>query len=280
MFGLTIVNGILIAKSPIFHGGNEKTGSVQLLNRIKFIVDGKPMEIPYISGNSVRGYLRRLVFQDFLHQVGYEIDVSKKQGQYLWHTLFSGGLLETVEEKNIGVIDIEFKKKVYTYIVPARLWGFAFQNQMIEGKLKVGHILPICRELKDYLPDNIEPKNSFYQLITHIFQTRRDELRTEREKEEQAIQMLIEYEVFSPGTMFYHEFRLEDADILEKAVLNRAISLWKKYPYIGGKSSIGFGELKINYDTSPLTDEKIYLDFLEKERDKIVEVLDSLASKL
>ena len=59
MFGVLCIPGILIAKSPVFHGGNEKTGSVQLLNRIKFLVNNEPIDIPYISGNSVRGYLRR-----------------------------------------------------------------------------------------------------------------------------------------------------------------------------------------------------------------------------
>lgn len=53
------IKGILTALSPVYHGGNEKTGSVVLLNRLKFIVDGKPTDVPIISGNQVRGRLRR-----------------------------------------------------------------------------------------------------------------------------------------------------------------------------------------------------------------------------
>ena len=48
-FGLVTYRGILKAKTPVFHGGNEKTGSVVLLNRIKFLTENGMEEIPIIS---------------------------------------------------------------------------------------------------------------------------------------------------------------------------------------------------------------------------------------
>jgi len=277
MFGVVTVRGTLRALAPVFHGGNEKTGSVVLLNRMRFIVGGEPVDVPFISGNSIRGYLRRLVFADFLKQVEYEVDVSKKEGLRLYHTLFSGGLLETVEEEESAVMDIEFKRRVLRYIPPARLWGFSFRNQMIEGRLRVGHALPVCVELRDFLPGDLNPQQSFYTMITRVYQTRRDELRVARQEGEQAVQMLIEYEAFAPGTVFHHEFRLEDPEAIDRAVLYRAIKLWEQYPFIGGKSAIGMGMLKLNYDLSVLgTDDKPYLEFLRENRDKVVEVLREL----
>ena len=282
VFRLLRLRGFLKAKSAVFHSGNEKTGSVVLLNRLKFIVDGEPVDVPYISGNAVRGILRRMVFKDMLDQIGYEIDVSKKGGQKLYHALFSGGILETVEESQ-GVIDIELKRKILNLIPPARLFGFSLGNQMIEGKLKVGHLLPICKELAEYLPDDIRPKNSFYELIGHVFQTRKDELRVERGEDEQAVQMLVEYEVFIPGTPFYHEIMLEDPTELDVSCLARVIELWKEKPFIGGKSSIGMGELKINYDFDKKSKQfekwfnsSLYLRFLEEERDEICLLLKGL----
>ena len=283
MFGLLRLQGCLKAKSPIHHGGNEKTGSVVLLNRLKFIVDGEPVDIPYISGNAVRGVLRRHIMADMLEQLDYEIDVSKKGGQKLYHALFSGGVLETVEETQ-GAIDIELKRKILNLLPPIRLFGFSYGNQMVEGKLKIGHLLPICTELKDYLPDNIQPKNSFYDYIGHVFQTRKDELRVEKTDEEQAIQMLIEYEVFVPGTMFWHEIKLEDPTPLDVATLARVIELWKQKPFIGGKSAIGHGELTIRYDFAPDSKQyeqwfnpKQYLEFLKERRDEICKLLDNLS---
>jgi len=272
-FGLLRIEGILRAVTPIHHGGNEKTGSVILLNRIKFLVDGEPMDIPFISGNAVRGVWRRLIFKDMLDQIEYEIDVSKKGGQKLYHAIFAGGVLETVDVSSSATIDVELKKRTLSLLIPARLFGFSIGNQSIEGRLKVGHLLPICKELNEYIP--VKSNKTIYEMISSMFQTRKDELKTEREKDEQAVQMLIEYEVFTAGTQFYHKVMLEDPTKIDISCLARVIELWKQKPFIGGKSSIGLGELEIDYKFDGKSDE--YLDFLKKKRDEICQLLDSLS---
>ena len=73
MFGLDNIKGIIFARSAIVHGGNEKTGSTVMLNRKKFIVNGKPKSIPVINGNAIRGNLRRKFMWDFLANIGYNV---------------------------------------------------------------------------------------------------------------------------------------------------------------------------------------------------------------
>jgi hypothetical protein len=97
------ITGILTALSPVFHGGSEKTGNVVLLNRLKFLVNGRPTDVPIISGNQVRGRLRRLLSRDFLELAGYQLDLSQRKHQKLYHTLFAGGVLTAVEEEESGV---------------------------------------------------------------------------------------------------------------------------------------------------------------------------------
>jgi CRISPR/Cas system CSM-associated protein Csm3 (group 7 of RAMP superfamily) len=269
-----------MALAPVFHGGNEKTGSVVLLNRLRFIVDGKPLDVPIISGNQVRGRIRRLLTRDFLELAGFKMDLSQKKDQKLYHTLFAGGVLTEAEEES-GTVDLTLKNKITEYVLPVRLLGCSYANQMIEGRLIVSHMLPVCRELRDYT--GIDSETSFYQLVTHAFQTRRDELRLERPKDEQAVQMMIEYECFAPGTMFYHEFILETTSQsleLDLSTLYRAVQLWKSEPYIGGKSSVGFGKLKLEYGFPQGTSEKTYLEFIEKNKDKILEALNELRGAL
>lgn len=278
-----VVRGILTALSPVFHGGSEKTGSVVLLNRLKFIVDGKPTDVPIISGNQVRGRLRRLLTTDFLELSGYRMDLGQKSYQKLYHTLFAGGVLEAVEEESgSAVVDLNLKFRIVKYILPLRLFGCSYANQMIEGRVLVGHMLPICRELKDYT--GVDSSISFYQLIARAFQTRRDELRATRtEEEEQAVQAMIEYECFAPGTRFYHEVRLEtsrDEGLLDLSTLYRAIELWKENPFIGGKSSVGFGKLRIEYEWPRPIDSRPYMEFVERNKDEIVKVLDELREAL
>jgi len=278
-----VIRGIHTALSPVFHGGSEKTGAVVLLNRLKFIVDGKPTDVPIISGNQVRGRLRRLLTADFLELAGYTMDLGQKSYQKLYHTLFAGGVLEAVEEESeSAVVDLNLKFRIVKYVLPLRLFGCSYANQMIEGRVLVGHMLPVCRELKDYT--GIESDISFYQLIARAFQTRRDELRVARtEEEEQAVQALIEYECFAPGTKFYHEIRLEttrEEELLDLSTLYRAVELWKQNPFIGGKSSIGFGKLRIEYEWPRPVNSKPYMEFVEKNRDEIVKVLEELREAL
>jgi len=276
-FGLLRIEGTITALSPIVHGGNEKTGATVLLRREKFIIDGKPVDVPMVSGNAIRGYLRRLVMADFLKQVDYAPDISKKGGLRLYHALFTGGLLETVDASSSGVIDIEFKKKVVSLIPPAVMFGFSFGNQTIESKLKVGKAIPIAKELAPFLPDRFKPERSFYELITTAFQTRKDDLKAGREKGEQAVQMIIEYEAFAAGTQFYHKFMIEDPTPLDEALFARMLELWEAKPFIGGKSSIGFGEIKFDYDFQGSSEP--YLKFLKEHRDEIVEVLETLEGR-
>jgi len=278
-----VIRGILTALSPIFHGGSEKTGAVVLLNRLKFIVDGKPTDVPIVSGNQVRGRLRRLLTADFLELASYRMDLGQKSYQKLYHTLFAGGVLEAVEEESeSAVVDLNLKFRIVKYILPLRLFGCSYANQMIEGRVLVGHMLPICRELKDYT--SVDSSISFYQLIARSFQTRRDELRVARtEEDEQAVQALIEYECFAPGTKFYHEIRLEttkDEELLDLSTLYRTVELWRENPFIGGKSSVGFGKLRIEYEWPKPVDSRPYLEFVEKNKNEIVKVLEELRETL
>lgn len=278
-----VIVGRLKALTPLYHGGNEKTGSTLLLNRMRFIVGGKPTDIPIISGNSVRGRLRRLLGRDFLERAGFQMDLTKTKHQRLYHTIFAGGVLTAPsEESESGEIDLTLKQKIVSYILPLRLFGASYSNQTIEGRVLVGHLLPICKELAEYT--GVESSVSFYQLIGHVFQTRRDELRTEPpDEDEQAVQMIVEYEVFSAGTEFHHEIALETTEegyVLDLSTLTRTLSLWSQSPFIGGKSSIGFGKLMIKYNLPPESSEEHYLTFIEKNKDKIIEVLNELAEAL
>jgi hypothetical protein len=278
------IPGVLTALSPVYHGGNEKTGNVVLLNRLRFIVDGKPVDVPVISGNQIRGRLRRLLARDFLKLAGYGLDLSQKRHQKLYHTLFAGGVLTEVEEGESGVVDLDLKARLVKYVVPIRLFGASYRNQIAEGRVLVGFALPICRELQEFL--GVQSGVSFYQLITRAFQTRRDELRVGGgggDDEDETVQMIVEYEVFAPGTQFFHELVLETEEeglALDLSALYRAVKLWQETPYIGGKSSAGFGKLKIEYQWPSGVSDSAYLDYVEEHRDEIRKALDELAETL
>ncbi len=269
--------GVLTARTPIHHGGPEVYGTIKpILTLPTLIEDEKGMrveDVPYIHGNAIRGYLRRLVMQDFLDQLDYDLKSAK-----IYHFLFTGGLLEA-NTKSSGMIDVKLKSGIRKYIPPASLWGSALGNQMIQGKLKVDLAEPICKELywqqKHYC--DIDGPSS-YSLKARDFGTRLDSLREykeDREDGEQATQMKYEFEVIVKGAKFYHEFTLTDTDPVEESCFIRALNLWSERPYLGGKSGSGYGKLDIRYDYDPDA-EATYLSYVEEKADLIREFLDEL----
>lgn len=271
------IEGTVTALTPIFHGGDEKTGSTPVLRTIMVYVDGVgEVPIPYISGNGIRGKLRRLSIKDFLDMLEYEITNTK-----LHHALFSGGVLESTSDTT-GIIDLAFRKKVRELMPPVAIFGCALGNQMIQGNLIVEHMWPICEEYKPYLPEEYQKdpraERPIRTFTDQSFITRRDDLREERAEDEQAVQMKVDYECFVPGTKFYHRFVLQLPDQLQLSCFGRVLDLFEAMPYVGGRSSSGDGKVMLNYKNKP--DASLYLEFVQEKKDDIVKLLKELEEKL
>jgi len=269
--------GIITALSPIFHGGDEKTGSTPVLRTIYIATEeGDIVPVPYISGNAIRGRLRRLIIADLLRALDYEIENTK-----LHHILFSGGVLESTME-TYAVIDLEFRRTVRDTLIPISLLGCAMGNQMIPGILQVEHMWPVCKEYKHYLPEqyrDLEQAEKSVRVYTdESFITRRDDLRAERQEDEQAVQMKVDYECFIPGTKFFHRFVLRVPTDLELSCFGRMIELWAENPTIGGRSSAGDGKLRLEYNDIPSSE--LYLSWVSKHTQDIRGLLEDLEGRL
>ena len=270
--------GNLTALSPIHHGGSEDYGTTKLILTLPTVIInpliGKEEidNIPTIHGNAIRGYLRRLIMDDFLTQLDYELD-SKK----VYHFLFTGGILEALDSKDKGAINLSLKKKIRELIPPISLVGSALGNQMIQGKLKVGMADIVCAETKHYIEEYSDYDFSAYNLKGSDFGTRLDDLKEGKtEEDEQAHQMKYEFETLIRGTKFTHEFILEDCNSIEKACFHRMMSLWEERPYLGGKSGTGYGKVRLDYQgIDDLTDIS-YLNYLHDRKEEISNLLDEL----
>lgn len=270
--------GNLTALSPIHHGGSEDYGTTKLILTLPTVIinplTGKEEidNIPAIHGNAIRGYLRRLIMDDFLTQLDYELD-SKK----VYHFLFTGGILEALDSKDKGAINLSLKKEIRELIPPISLVGSALGNQMIQGKLKVGMADIVCAETKHYIEEYSDYDFSAYNLKGSDFGTRLDDLKEGKtEEDEQAHQMKYEFETLIRGTKFTHEFILEDCNSIEKACFHRMMSLWEERPYLGGKSGTGYGKVKLDYpEINSLSDDD-YLKYVDENKELICNFLDEL----
>lgn len=268
--------GKIVAVSPIQHGGDEKTGSTPVLRSLTHWDSnaGKHVRLPVFSGNAIRGILRRLVMRDMVDRLGYQVN-----GPKLHHALYTGGVLEGTDEA-AGFIDLAFRTQIRDAVTPLAVFGTAVGNQMIAGCLRVDHAIPICREYAALLEDvDDDRKQHSVRTFTDVsFATRRDDLRAERSADEQAQQMKIEFEVFISGTAFSHGFTLSWANEVEQSCLGRAVELWQSLPYIGGKSSSGYGQVQLEYDGLPSS--AAYLAYLDEHGQKVRDALDGLAVRI
>lgn len=265
--------GTLTALSTIHTGGDLKTGVACMMRAIDFIVDGEAQPIQIIDGNSIRGNLRRLLLNDFFAQLGYQIKTPRL------YYLLSGGALEEVSTQDSGYLNLQLRREIRALIPPLSLLGCSMGNQAFTGKLIVAKALPICRELNDYLP--VQSKIALGNYLTESFNTRRAErelpeaVQANQRQEEPTIQMKVNLQCFAPGTKFYHKFMLMDTTPLEKSCFARMVELWRERPFVGGKSAVGYGEVKLDYPTLTLTSE-FYLNWLQENKDAVTQLLSKL----
>lgn len=272
--------GHLTALAPIHHGGSESFGTSKpillLPTVVRNVVTGKEEidDIPAIHGNSIRGQLRALIMQDFLDLLDYNLD-SKK----IYHFLFDGGMLEAIDPKDKGAINLKLKDSIRKHIVPISLLGSALGNQMIQGKLKVGLADIVCSETSQYISDDaLSTDFSAYGLQGSDFGTRLDSLKENTENDKVKTQMKYEFDTIIRGAKFTHEFSLEDALPHERACFIRMLNLWQTRPYIGGKSGTGYGKVKLSYDYDS-QGELDYLDYISDNKEDIIEQLDEMCKK-
>ena len=77
-----VIKGNWTALTPIHHGGSDDYGTTKLILELPCIVGDEIIEVPTIHGNAVRGYLRRLIMQDYLDNLDYKLN-SKKLYHFL-----------------------------------------------------------------------------------------------------------------------------------------------------------------------------------------------------
>lgn len=241
--------------------------------------EGALVDLPYITGNAVRGHLRRLLMRDMLRLADYRIDAMPPTGaRRLWHALMSGGQLESTDETT-GGLDLAMRKRLRDTIPPIGLLGTAVGNQIISGCLVVEHMMPVCREYASYIPHIDDPRKEqpVRMFLSTAFHTRRDDREYESEKPDaQAVQMKVQFECMVAGTLFVHGFELREASAVETACLGRALDLWETEPTVGGKASTGYGRLALDYQNRPSAE--AYVAYMAEHAEDVVACLNEIVN--
>lgn len=227
--------------------------------------DGEKMEftknydnVPFISGNSIRGMLRRIVMYDFCKLAGID-----KLDKSMYHQLFTGGNLTMSTDTE----DIDRRENYIAMCPMIGLLGSAIGNMTIEGELKVGGARLQCKEngTGDFL---------YWELVSITFGTRLDSSKTEQSIEiasagtEPPSQMKYDYEVFIVGSKFDHSFAVTTENPLLISAFWRMMELFKENNFICGNSARDSGEIDIQIQI-PEGASQLYLDHIEANKDQI-----------
>jgi len=267
------VNGIITALSPLHTGGEQALSTHRPLRSMDFVMpDGTTENLPYISGNGIRGPIRRNILDDFYNLLGYTVKTPRL------HYLKSGGSLESVSASDSGHINLEMKRELRK-IPLLSLLGYSFGNQMGQGKLQVHMMLPICSELNHLLP--VQSQYPIGNFLTNVFQTRKAEkdisetIESNLREKEAAQQMKYSSRCFAPGAKLCHKFVLNDASDVELSCFARMLELWRKNPIVGGKSAVGYGQIDFNYPDFNITSD-LYLRYIACYKDEMIRILEKL----
>jgi len=297
---------VLRAESSIIHNGGEVFTTTSLFRREKFVLpDGKAIDLPVVSGNSMRGILRDISAEILLRKTGINgIDIAA------FDLLFSGGSLSEGPEK----IDIDKIRHLRKTIPPISVFGGSVQNIILPGKAKVGKLMLLCKETAHLFDDSLSKycTNSVYDLMQTEMYVRKDDAKNELlasflneaileetkkgssvkdlRASSSAQQMMYRFETIASGAMFYFSMTVEEdkldknADAIDKGCFLSAWDWFIKYKQsIGGRSSAGHGQVSI-YDiieesvTSQEKEDLIanYYEFLEKNKESVLLALSSL----
>lgn len=219
--------------------------------------------VPLISGNSIRGMLRRDIMEDYCENVGVETLLSR-----IYHMLFTGGTLQK-SIKGSGFEDIGKREELLRMCPPLRLFGAAISNQTIQGELRVNQAQLKCIE-------NGNGNNSLHDLTEIVFATRLDSSKTESKikiigPDDETHQMKFYLETYCIGAQFEHGFTCVSDKQEVLSVFHQLLHLFTINNHIAAKESVGFGEI----DNSSLRDHishserEKYLSYLHANRSQI-----------
>lgn len=247
--------------SPLSHGAfaeGHDTGNAQQFRREPIVsLPGAP-QVPVISGNALRGILRRLLMRELIIEVAgitpewmvetYQPDA---KGRRMWDRLYAalvcGGTIEEAERRILPEELRELRGK----LPPLSLLGSALYSSLMAGVVSIGFAWPVCHEtIAGGLVDPIHHIKSGVlpaeYLITDVGQVRHIDRELANPENSGVSPMPVTIESLATGTVLESRIDFQPhATPLEISCLAHGLDCLTS---IGGKSGSGFGRINVHYE--------------------------------
>lgn len=243
---LEIQNTITLTSSLIH--SERQIETISRFRRVPYLlVNGERLDVPVLSGNAIRGYLRRAIALRICNLLEIQPRTLSWRGFYL---LFNGGVLEGSD----WAWRIDDTERLFDLLPHLRLFGCSYRSRIIPGTMMVLFAEPACKELRDTLPHHQQhPAYDEYpdgppslaDLLAEVPYSRRDDFSSEVPAgEKSATQMRYEFEALLPGTRLVHGFRIATSHPLALGAFRAAVAQATDWNALGGRSSIGHGRFR------------------------------------
>lgn len=285
--------GTLTAVSSIAHGG-ETRGTITLLRRELVVTPGGDLlHIPVVSGNTLRGRLRRAGEELLRDAVGYEGLLPAGAA----HALRGGGALAKTGGEPLSGARLQRLRRLVPQLA---VFGAAGGGTIINGALDVGKVVPHVAETAHIT--GVPAQRSAFTATQLEAYTRQDdsgghdfagvlaaaggsdgaaELGFEddgRPVVRGGNQMLFHTETFPAGTVFSAWLRLRRPSPLEASFFLDVLEAYRADGRLGGRVGAGHGQVRVDLaaDAAPagLPDWRAEA---EASREEIIEALQWLA---
>lgn len=234
-------SGTVAAVTSIAHAG-ETRGTISLLRREQIIQpDHTAAAVPIISGNSVRGRLRRIGEELLRDALDYEGQLTISAA----HVLRSGGSLTKVVGEPLSGSRLA---AVRAHLPLVGVFGASAGGRIIDGCLEVSKLVPLVVET-DHLTGAASALSAFDVVQLENY-TRLDDSNTHGYPtvagDPTEAQMLYRLETFRAGTTFQFSLHLHRPTDLEAAFFAAVLDAFTARPLVGGRLAIGMGRARLD----------------------------------
>lgn len=227
--------------ASIVHGGGTDDSNVIMFRRESVLVDGHPTRVPVVSGNSLRGVLRRHGAWLLADLLGWRDNPPKAS---VVRVVSSGGALR---QESALPVDLANEARRVPHL---GLFGGSWAGEIHPGSLVVDKLLPICAETQGLT--QVASDVPAGRLLDLEQFTRHDSspivpADTDPDEVDDSTQMIYQAETLSAGVTLAGGFRLRpwasdaEADWL-MACLRAFI---ESGGHIGGRSATGHGRIRL-----------------------------------
>lgn len=286
--GTVTWSGTLTALSSISHGGKSLGTRTMLRREVVFSPDGRRVQVPLVSGNHLRGRLRRVGEELLRDTLAYEGEISPAAA----HFLRGGGALAKTSGEPLSGSRLARLRELVPHV---GVFGGAGGGTIVSGALSVGKVIPHVAEtaritgvaadvgvfdatqLEAYTRRDETDQHDFTGVVALETDARLvfDESGSPEVVGGGQMQFLVE--TFPAGTVFSTWLTLSRPSDLELAFFVDVLDAYTASGRLGGRVAIGHGLVRTrlvpDHDPQPAAD---WRTVAVEHRQEILEVLGTL----